>query len=190
MSEDDLNPRTRRVRREILDAAIALLLDHGANEVTAARIASETGVARTTIYRQWPDQPSLLLATIEELVVPHAEGPDSGDLRADLHEVLIHLRYRLVGRKVRTVMAALIGQVATDPAFLDAQRRFVAGLVTPTVDVLERAVQRGELPPTFDCLTAATVVTSPLLGQYLLAVDDISDELIDQAVAQFVATHL
>ena len=56
------NPRTTRVRDVILDAAIDLLIREGAGSLTAVRIAAETGVARTTIYRHWSNPTALLLA--------------------------------------------------------------------------------------------------------------------------------
>ena len=74
------NPRTRRVRELMLSTAVALLLEGGANEVTAARVAERADVARTTVYRQWPDQLSLLLATIKSLTTSHRPISNPGPL--------------------------------------------------------------------------------------------------------------
>lgn len=180
------NPRTSRVRQVILDAAVDLLLTRGAGEVTATRVAEATGVARTTVYRQWPDQASLLLATIDTLVAPHFSRPGSGELRTDVRNALLDLRTRLTTRQVRPVLAALVDYATRDEAFVAAQRRFVAGLTQPTVDVLTAAQAIGQLPDTLDCSNAAAMLTGPLFYQHLLMHDVIGDELIDEVTSQFV----
>ena len=183
------NPRTSRVRQVILDAAVDLLLTHGAGEVTATRVAEATGVARTTIYRQWPDRAGLLLETIDRLVAPHFVRPGSGDLRTDLKTALVDLRTRLTTRQVRPVFAALVDQSARSEAFVAVQRRFVEGMTRPTVDVLTTAQEAGQLPPTLDCANAAAVLTGPLFYQHLLMQDTIGDELIDEISSRFVEGH-
>ena len=146
-------------------------------------------MARTTIYRQWPDQASLLLATIDTLVAPHFPTRTSGELHVDLSTALSNLRTRLVTREVRPVFAALIDHASRDKAFVTAQRRFVEGLVQPTIDVLADARQRGKLPTSLDCSIAAAVLTGPLFHQHLLMRGTIEDELIQQLTSQFIESH-
>ncbi len=55
---DRVNPRTRRVRKLILDTATEVLLEQGAFDVTVYRVAERADVARTTIYRHWPTRPA------------------------------------------------------------------------------------------------------------------------------------
>lgn len=188
-SERIENPRTTRVRELVLKAAVELLLSGGPREVTATRVAEETGVARTTIYRQWPDQPSLLLATIDTLTAPHSPAPDSGELHDDLTAVLANLRTRLVTRNVLPILAALLDNASRDAAFVASQRRFVGRMVQPTIDVLVAAQDRGSLPATLDCSVAATVLTGPIFHQYLLMQKTIEDDLIYLITSQFVEAH-
>lgn len=183
------NPRTGRVRQVILDAAIDLLLARGPGEVTATRVAEATGVARTTVYRHWPDHASLLLETIDTLVAPHFSRPSSGDLLMDLKGALSDLRTRLTTRQVRPVFAALVDHATRSEAFAAAQRRFVAGMVQPTIDVLTTAREAGRLPGTLDCSIAAALLTGPLFHQHLLMQETIGDALIDEVTSQFVAAH-
>ena len=170
----------------ILDAAIELLLRGGARDVTAKRVAEETGVARTTIYRHWPDQPSLLLATVDALVAPHATSVSSGDLHVDLTTALSRLRTRLVTRQVRPVFAALFDYATRDEAFVAAQRRFIEGMMQPTIDVLRDATQRGDLDASLDCTEAATTLTGPLFHRFLLMQSTIDDVLIEEVIARFI----
>ena len=64
-------------------------------------------MARTTVYRHWPDQGSLLLATIDALTAPHRTHQSSGELVDDVSSRLRSLRTRLEVRDVRSVFGAL-----------------------------------------------------------------------------------
>ena len=181
------NPRTRRVRRLILDTAIEVLLTRGAHHVTAAIVAEQADVARTTIYRHWPDQGSLLLATIDALTTPHALEQLPGPLEHDVRLTLERLRERLVARQVRKVFGALAGYASQDEAFGEGQRRFVEQLTMPTMAALQDAQKRGELDKRVDCSLEATLLTGPMLHQYLALRSEITDALIDDIVQRWLA---
>lgn len=183
------NPRTRRVRELILRTAIDVLLEAGAHEVTAARVAAQADVARTTVYRHWPDQRSLLLATIGLLASPQKAKPGNGPLADDVRTSLEHLRKRLVSREVRSVFGALAGYAAQDEAFGDAQRLFMQQLALPMVVVLEAAQERGELDASVDVVFEATLLAGPILHQYVGQRDDIPDRLIDEVVRRWLVAH-
>lgn len=181
------NPRTTRVRLVILDAAVELLVERGAHEVTATRIADHTGVARTTIYRQWPDQASLLLATIDRIVAPSFDASTTGDVVTDVRQTLINLQRRLRVRPIRPIFAGLVDLAARDDDFVEAQQRFVTGLVQPTTDVLDAGRERGVLPADLDEAATIASLVGPLLYQSLIMRQGIEGELIDMLVAQFEA---
>lgn len=187
--DETLNPRTKRVQRVILDAAVELLLQHGAQDVTALRVAERAEVARTTVYRHWPDQPSLLLATVDALTTPHHHPPTAGPVAESVPSVLGSMRARLVARDVRSVFGALAAQAAGDDAFAEAQRRFIQQLTQPIQAVLEAAQQRGELEDALDCTLEATFLAAPILHRYLALHAEVDDGLIDETVQRWLATH-
>jgi AcrR family transcriptional regulator len=182
------NPRTIRVREAILDAAADLLVHHGAGEVTALRIAQETGVARTTIYRHWPDQSRLLHDTIDTMVAPHGPTALTDDIEADLVTALRNLRTRMTRRPFRQVFAALLGHANHDRTFVAAQQRFVNGVLQPITDVLTSATSRGDLPSAIDIPQAAAALAGPLFHQHVMLRTSIDDRLITATVNQFLTT--
>ncbi len=155
--------------------------------MTATRIAEETGVARTTIYRQWPDQASLLLATIDFVTAPSFDSPSTGDVMVDIRQTLTNLRRRLEVRPIGAIFAGLVDLASRDDDMVEAQQRFVGGLAQPTTDVLEKACDRGALPADLDCAVATTSLAGPLLYQSLVMRRTIDDDLIDLLMAQFHA---
>ena len=184
-----MNPRTRRVRQVILDAAVGVLLTDGAEHVTATRVADRADVARTTIYRHWPDQARLLLATIDAVTSPDHPPPDDGVLDRDLRSALRNLRTRLVMHETRQVFGALASRADRDEGFAEAQRRFVGQLVRPVAAVLEAARERGEADRELDCQTEAALLAGPVLHQHLMLHADATDGLIDAVVARWLAVH-
>lgn len=180
------NPRTTRVRRVILDAAADLLIHRGAGDVTASRIAEETGVARTTIYRHWPDQSHLLLDAIDSVVAPHSPTTVTDDLAADLITALANLRARMTRHPFRQIFAALLGHANQDRSFVAAQQRFVNGVLQPINDILTAAVNREDLPSEVDIPQACAVLAGPLFHQHVMLRESIDDRLITCTVHQFL----
>ena len=181
------NPRSTRVRQVILDAAVNLLVERGAGEVTASRVSQETGVARTTIYRHWPDQSSLLLDTVDTVVLPHAPTTITDDLEADLIMALTNLRARMTKRPFRQLFAALLTYANQDQTFAAAQQRFVNGVLQQIHDILTAAVIRNELSSSVDVDEACATLAGPLFHQHVMLRERITDDLITSTVKRFLA---
>src|SRR5918994_4065001 len=70
-------PRLVRPRAAALDAGVELLVEGGPNAVTVKAVAQRSGVAKTTIYRQWRSRDDLVADVIGEVAAsPPAPPPD------------------------------------------------------------------------------------------------------------------
>ncbi len=180
------NPRTARVRQIIVDSAAGLIIREGASAVTAVRIAEDTGVARTTIYRYWPKSTALLLDAIDRVVRPHAPTTITDNLEADLMEALTNLQMRMSKNPFRLVFTALLDHANRDQDLVAAQRRFVSGILQPIQEIITAALQRGDLPSTVHVETASAQLAGPLFLQHIMLRTTISEELIRDTVTQFL----
>ena len=180
------NPRTTRVCEIILDAAAELLVREGASAVTAVRVAEETGVARTTIYRHFPNPSELLLDAIDRVVAPHAPTKITDNLEEDLITALSNLGMRMTKRPFRLVFTALLDQANQNGRLVAAQRRFVNGVLQPIQDILAAAMQRGDLPSTVHVETASAQLAGPLFLQHVMLRSIVSEPLISETVTQFL----
>lgn len=181
------NPRTSRVCGIILDAAAGLLLRDGAGAVTALRVAEETGVARTTIYRHFPTSGDLLLGAIDRIVTPHLPTVITGKLEVDLMTALSGLAERMERRPFRRVFTALADHANQDDDFVAGQRRFVNGVLQPIHEVLASAIESRALSPSLDIETATARLAGPLFHQHVMRRTTVSESLIEETVAQFLA---
>ena len=183
------NPRTTRVRQIILDAAAGLLVREGASAATPVRVAEETGVARTTIYRHWSNPTALLLDAIDRVVTPHVPTSITDNLEEDLTTALVNLRKRMTKQPFRALFATLLDHANRDQAFVAAQRRFVKGVLQPIRDVLTAATQRGHLTSTVNIDEAAAQLAGPIFTQHIMLRTPISDELITNTTRNFLLQH-
>jgi len=63
----------RAVRDATLDAAAALVAEHGLASVTMSQIAAETGIGRATLYKYFPHVEAILIAWHERQISGHLE---------------------------------------------------------------------------------------------------------------------
>ena len=52
-------PRSEEARRKAIAAAIDLIIERGVANLSIEEVAARSGVAKTTIYRHWPERASL-----------------------------------------------------------------------------------------------------------------------------------
>jgi AcrR family transcriptional regulator len=141
-----LDPRIERTRKVVLEAAIQVLGERGFAGASIDAIAQRCGVARSTMYRHWPQRMDLLLEAVTAQVGP-IETLAVGDLREDLVEIGAHLAELLTSEPIGSVMASMILESRRDAGLDDLRRRFVGQRRQAVAQVVSDAVARGELPP-------------------------------------------
>lgn len=70
---ESIGAHRRAVRDAILDAAAALLAEHGLTSVSMSGIAKKAGIGRATLYKYFPDVEAILIAWHEREVLRHLE---------------------------------------------------------------------------------------------------------------------
>jgi AcrR family transcriptional regulator len=179
MGTESRDPRVIKTRESVLAAARDLLAGEGPAAVTPTRLARETGVSRSTIYRNWPDPAEIVLDAIADEGARSPFEP-TGDLRTDLTAYLALLRDGLEMPHT-TLLATRIERAEHDPDMArtvrnsnTVRRRIIAGILDQT-------------PEQF--ADAHSLVVGPLFFQRILAREPITDELIELVVDAYFATR-
>ncbi len=158
-------------------------------------VAVRAGVSKATIYRWWPTKETLALDTLyNEWVTVRPALRQTGSLRGDLLGLLRPWIRLLATRPYGRVIAALICEAQTDPVFAAEYR---SRLIEPRRDqarpILERAIDRGELPPGTDVELALDLLYGPLYHRLLYGHAPLDDrfvcELVDTVVAGLEGRH-
>lgn len=155
------DPRVLRSRAKIIAATLQLLSERGIAGTTIEAVAARSGVAKTTIYRHWEDQPTLVIAAITSTLHEPLD-PDTGTLREDLHILMGGLARALAISRAASLMPALIDAAEREPAFALLHQKEAAHRHRAVRAVIERGVSRGELPAATDPDEVLDLLTGPL----------------------------
>ena len=158
--------RTARVRADVLAAVDALLTEGGYDALSIEGVADRSGVHRTTIYRRWGSVPMLLVDLLALGSEDDWQAPDTGSLEGDLVAINREVCDALIAEPSPTV--AVIAASFRAPAAADALRRFWIDRYQRCGVVVERAVDRGEVPASTDAHRLLMSATGPLYHQRVL----------------------
>jgi AcrR family transcriptional regulator len=135
-----------RTRERVMAAASRVLRRDGYARLTMERVAADSGVAKTTLYRRWPTKAALCMDLYFEVAQRELREPDTGDVARDLKEIAA----TVVRLQTRTVAGpALIGLIAEAHLNHDTGRAFLAEFAqrrrVVTRRALTRAIERGQV---------------------------------------------
>ena len=177
-------PRSQKAHKAVLDAAAELLLDQGLTAVSMDAVAKRAGVSKATIYRWWPTKETLALdALYTEWDTTPTHPRDTGSLRGDLLALLRPWARRAGTRPYARVIAALLTEVHTDPAFAaEYRQRVVEPRREQARTVLHRAIDRGEIPADTNIEVALDLLYGPLYHRLLHGHAPLGDRFVTDVV--------
>jgi AcrR family transcriptional regulator len=173
--------RSERARRQVLAVTADLVTEVGVERLTIDEVAARSGVAKTTIYRHWPNKGALVTEAVHTCMSP-ASPPAGGDLREGLLACFEGAVRAGPETRVGEMMLSLLDAAQRDPELDRLLRGYLAERRRPVLELLEAAKARGELPPDADPELLATLVTGPITYTKLILRQPISRELVVQVV--------
>jgi AcrR family transcriptional regulator len=159
-------PRDESIDAAILDATIDELIERGYLRLSVEAIASRAGIAKTTLYRRWPNTDDLVLEALRRF--DQTTDPVEPELAPGRDELLFLLeRMRRTWGDPR--YAALMRRAAADgTAMPEVYRHFRDKLINPRLarmhEALVRAVDVGVIRPDVDLVRARRLLASPILS--------------------------
>jgi AcrR family transcriptional regulator len=155
------------VRANVHRAVIALLNETDWDDLSIPVIAERSGVHAATIYRRWGSVPALVDDVVSEELTRSAPVPDTGSLRGDLEQYAVLVAENVAGPLGAAFLrAAALAMRPNRQSDADPPHR--PALPTRTEEIrrmLDRASERGEVPPTLQELFE--VVMAPIYLQAL-----------------------
>ncbi len=169
-------------RRSLAEVTLGLFADAGMSSLTYNGVAARSGIGVATLQQHWTSRVDAVTDAVAEMVAARPV-PNTGDLAADLTTYVRLVGARLSEPRGRQVLAALIGEAASDPELGDALRDQVV------------APRRAELTARFaldaDALVvpvdaAVDQVIGPIYFRTLIAGMPIDDAFVDSVVGTVV----
>lgn len=174
------------VDEAIRNAALELLVERGFG-LTFDEVAARAGVGRTSVFRRYPTKRDLVMAVAEQISIDRIEVPDTGALEGDL-AATVGAVYAVFGRPrlqalARHALSASL-QGGEGAAVLHALLDRRLALVT---QVLERAVERGEIPDAERAPLVADVLSGVIMVRLATGVPLPEDEEADRLARALAA---
>jgi AcrR family transcriptional regulator len=173
--------RGPKVRAAVLAATLAELADTGYAALTIEHIARRAGVHKTTIYRRWADRESLVADVLGERIALDFPIPDTGSVEADLHQLAQAFVAWVSSPTGRMIFAAVYSDAARIPGLSDVRRELFEYGPRRAAVVIERAIDRGELPAGTDPAAVLRALIAPVYFRLTVTGEPAGPAAADQA---------
>lgn len=188
MSAKPPTARGALTRARIVEAAAALIYEHGVDRTSLDEVMAASGVSKSQLYHYFADKEALVLAVIalQTERVLDAQQPYLGAL--DSLEALLAWRDTVIRRSVAVnfmgcPLGSLASELANDSA--PARERLASGFAT-WLEQIERGLgamrARGDLSPEADPHELALAVLTAAQGGLLIAKTIHSQEPLEIAI--------
>lgn len=162
-----------------------MLGDAGIGGFGIDAVAKCSGVAKTTIYRHWPNVNQLLVEALDSLIAP-LPTPNTGSLRKDLHLFLADLVPVINDPRTVAMLLDVLRASLFDPDLERIHSALMEERKKPVVTIVELAKGRGELPSDADAKLVIELIEGALFAQRFLRHALIDDQLIDQIIDRVI----
>ena len=139
--------RNGRVRQAVVEAVRQILQEQGYGSLSHRSVAALAGVDNATVYRRWPTRPRLVADMLLDLSDTFVPVPDTGSIEGDFKTYLESITAMLVDPDMtKLTQAFFAASIEGDEAVSDVLGEFWRGRFSRSYVMLDKAVQRGELP--------------------------------------------
>jgi AcrR family transcriptional regulator len=192
-------PPARRVpagaavlREDLTDVIRGSVLEelavHGYGRMSIEGVARRAGVGKTTIYRRWDSKLQMVIDVVSAIAVQGMAAPDTGSLRGDLRAMLGTVSMALRHPLALQIVPDLLAEAARNPEIAATLERALRQTqVGFSAAVLQKAMDRGELPPDTDVQLALDLAVGPLYWRLAVVRTKLTkgylDELADRIAA-------
>jgi AcrR family transcriptional regulator len=182
-----LDPRVLVSRERVLTTTLDLLTETGLGELTIDDISRRSGVAKTTIYRHWPNRSALVIDACSRMTDGQEAPPDTGSLEGDLRAILAGIADLLGTARWSSILPSIVDAAEHDPEFAGIHSRIQHGHAAPLRAALDRAAVRGEIPPAADRNAIAAALLGPLFYRRWFSREQIDAEFVEMIIRSAIA---
>ena len=173
--------RTARTRAAVLQAARAEMEETGYAGLTLERVAERSGVHVATLYRRWRNVEGLVVDLLGEIGRTEIPIPDTGSFETDLRTLALEIAALYQQPRHRALIEGVIAAALRSPEASAAWAAVIAERNRLASQIVERAVQRGELSPETDGIAVINAVGAPIYYRMLVVRGQVDDALAETA---------
>jgi len=172
--------RAAKVVASVLQATGEELNRVGYANLRVDEVAERAGVNKTTIYRRWPTKAVLVSDTLDSHFQTERPLPETGSLRGDILDYLSNMVALAKTSMWRGIFTALSGR--TDPEVEVVARKLYLRERAFRTRLVQRAIDRGELPRAVDAELIGDMFSAPILRRLLTFGEDVERDYIESVI--------
>jgi AcrR family transcriptional regulator len=157
------------VRAAVLQATLEELAEGDYRSFSLEAVARRAGVNKTTVYRRWGTREKLILEAMLERGSERVPIPDTGSLEGDLFKYGKAIADSATAPDVQAIVRAVASIGDPDSLIVDASRRFWQTRFEMAAQMVERAVDRGEIPAGTDAHLVVQSIIAPIYFRLLMS---------------------
>ena len=175
-----VDPRITRSRRAVLDATLTELAERGYGAFTIDGIATRSGVARSTIYRLWPDRAALVADAIDALNQQPPPLPAGDETPRERIATLVrHLSDAMRSSPVAACLPALIDGAERDRTVRRLHHHYNDRRRAALVTAIAAAVETGDVRSDVDPELAAVAIAGAVVYRRLMTSRTLHDDEVE-----------
>jgi AcrR family transcriptional regulator len=176
------------VTEAITNAFFEELADVGYGRLSIDAVARRAGVGKAAIYRRWKSKLDITVALVSKVAVGAIDVPNTGTLHDDVREYLNRGRQALTHRLASKIIPDLLAEGARNPDLTSALLETVRDpRRAKAAQLVQRAVDRGELPADTDLELCLDFLAGPLYWRLTVLRADFDDTYLDHLATKIVA---
>jgi AcrR family transcriptional regulator len=183
-----VDPRIEQTRQLVFAATLELMAEHGSSAITVERIAERSGVARSTIYRRWPDLPRLYFEAFRQLRGQDVHEP-TGDLEVDLTNYISDTAAHLNDPTYFSIVIFLLANAAVSDHYAELHLELFNLASSRGAAIFKLGIDEGTVRPDVDVWDAADAVRAPLVYRRLAKHELVDVERAVQEVPSIIRRY-
>jgi AcrR family transcriptional regulator len=177
-------PRSADATEAVRTAALALAYEGGVHFATVERIAERSGVAKTTIYRRWPNAAAIVMDAFLDEISPRIPYRRKETVEETFVAAVRQLVTALKGQRGR-LLRHLLGAAQSDPQL---QQAFWDNWIGPrraqALEVIADAQAQGQLPGDIDADALVDSIFGAVYYRLMIPYAELSAAYADAMVKQ------
>lgn len=181
----EIDPRIERTRRVVLSATADLVAERGYDNTTIEGVSDRCGVARSTIYRHWPDKTQLVIEAVKNRLMIDPEI-DTGSVAGDIEKFLTQLVAWFADEAVVTIALTMLAAAHHDHSMGRLHTDATRARRDHLVRIIERGKSRGELPSDLDAAEAVAELAGAIFYKRVVLNETIPDNYVSRRTRRWL----
>lgn len=166
-----------KVTSALMRSALIELARHGYANFSLGAVARRANVGKPSLYRRWRGKPELVADMLLHFGISVVSVEDMGSLQRELEEYAQRSIAMLERRLARAILPDVYGELARNTALSEHIRvHFQEPKREQAMRIIDRAIARGEVPPTADGGLALDLMAGPLYWRLMVTKDAVRED--------------